>query len=636
MKSGEKSSKKEATIEEPTDVTGGFGLTMQCSILNRDVPDASSSEIGCIVSNDDGTKYTGSMTDLKASITAKGRTSSIEASPIMSDASSTISIGVNVPGLLPGDALSIAIDGFFDKKPAILTATLKGRFALICDDDFSLYVQVNSPASNLACTKEAPCAKINQAVALLPDIFNCQVTVYMAPDKYGNKTFKEQIVVQGKQPTRNGGLKFIGTDSSFNLPPAQPIVDTDPILHNGYTDNPTPAARFVSPTITIEPPDDLSPIYDPLSSIAGIGKVGRAAILIKSFGIQGAVVSLANMEINGKGDYKASVNYSGLFEIGILIESSRVAIQNFRISNMGNSAVTAQKSSDVQLTDLAIHNSNRGIYVLDTESYVQGSISILAEKDSNNQTKLIPDKPADMPHSMGLELERSNFRFKIGTNFKVQNMNYGIQANNSSTVSVSRIAWITLEGNLTGLMATNNSIFRWGNDPENNGQAEPALTIKNCSLDCISSVKYSTFWITNKPEDTKKLKINLESSSASANLIKSSNNSYTILEHAQNQWCGANPYAVKALSGGYFSVTGKSGDQVFKQGCNPTQKFANIGVRTNRVQNQSCPAGAVASADGLFCDSDFGTGLWGTQATNDADVILQRLDQEQDLKTLSF
>jgi hypothetical protein len=44
----------------------------------------------------------------------------------------------------------------------------------------------------------------------------------------------------------------------------------------------------------------------------------------------------------------------------------------------------------------------------------------------------------------------------------------------------------------------------------------------------------------------------------------------------------------------------------------------------------------VASADGLFCDSDFGTGLWGAQATNDANVILQRLDQEQDIKTLSF
>jgi hypothetical protein len=45
--------------------------------------------------------------------------------------------------------LSIAINGVFDKKPAALTATLKGRFAVICHDEMDLYVQAHVSAGNL-------------------------------------------------------------------------------------------------------------------------------------------------------------------------------------------------------------------------------------------------------------------------------------------------------------------------------------------------------------------------------------------------------------------------------------------------------------------------------------------------------
>jgi hypothetical protein len=84
--------KEEGVTEQPTEVSGGFGLTMQCSVMNREVIGANSSEIGCIVNDESGAKFTGEMKDLSASISAKGRSSQIIANPQPASGATPLSV----------------------------------------------------------------------------------------------------------------------------------------------------------------------------------------------------------------------------------------------------------------------------------------------------------------------------------------------------------------------------------------------------------------------------------------------------------------------------------------------------------------------------------------------------------------
>jgi hypothetical protein len=250
------SSKKESVTEQPTEVSGGFGLTMQCSVMNREVPQATSSEIGCIVNNDDGSKFSGDMTDLNASISAKGYERPIIASPKLESGSSPINVSLKIDGLPPGDAESIDLSGKFDNKPATLAATLKGRFALICDEDVTYYVRAEAPTTNLACTEQAPCREISQAVALLPDIFNCAVTIKVA----AGRTYTEQVKISGKQVTDKGSLAIIG------------VTFDGKVFGNAIT-APTSDADYA----LIVPPTNLKATADPISLMP----IDRPAISIR-------------------------------------------------------------------------------------------------------------------------------------------------------------------------------------------------------------------------------------------------------------------------------------------------------------------------------------------------------------------
>jgi len=475
VKPTEKASKKEGTTEQPTEVAGGFGLTMQCSILNREVANATSSEIGCVVSNDDGTKYTGSMTGLKASITAKGQTTAIKASPILSDASSTISVGVNVPGLKPGDALSIAINGVFDKKPATLTATLKGRFAVICDDDVEYFVQANAPAENLACTEKAPCAKISQAVALLPDVYNCAVTVKIAAGIY-----YDQIKIAGSQQTPAGSLTFLGTSEDFK-------------------ERPVPERP-----VSIYPSLNLQPTIDPITG----GLIGaRSAIEITSFGRNSSLLTLKNIKIIGFSSPSLPVSAltTGVFGNGITIETSQVAIKNLELKDFPTIAIQSTHSSRILVEDTAISNSAQGILAANTEKLIlASSVTIVGnQKIGNEQVKPI------IKATSGISLIGSRLRTiqNLTTHMKVPILEINgmtdsaISLENGSDTVIADYSRFYLNNNNIGISLTENSTWNWTpaplktkvNDP-NDGL--PILSITNCIKACVT-IDNSDFNLSN-------------------------------------------------------------------------------------------------------------------------------------------
>jgi hypothetical protein len=709
----EKSSKKEATTEQPTEVSGGFGLTMQCSVLNREVEGATSSEIGCVVSNDDGTKYTGSMKNLKASITAKGQTSAIQATPIMTEASSSMSVGVNVPGLKPGDALSIAINGLFDEKPATLSSTLKGRFAVICDEDMNLYVQVNAPASNLACTREAPCAKISQAVALLPDVFNCKVNVYLAPSDDGQRTFREQINIQEKQTAPGSALNFIGTDKNFigdTLDVDQPgyptmrcrelngevegdtsseigcvvstkngvlydtglmkdlkasitikvkdddkptVIEALPILTDGSSlmsllvnlpklkpgdvllsisitgfldeKKATLSANLPPPRILLEPPADLAAKQDPLQQ--GGSHVQRAGINVTSFGNLSAVITFANIEINGKSEYTSlgSLFKPAFFELGMSIDTARVSLQNISVHNTSGPGIRITNSSAVAVVDSKVNNALRGISVENSSLYIRGFLTIDAKKilPTTPNESLLEKNP--MTPEIGISASDSALRFQSGTEFKTEGVEISIKLVSSDAL-VSKTVWMQLKNNNYGIRVHNNSSFKWDGDLSSIGMSEPKISIKDCKISCIYADN-SIFLLDDDAGSTKRKKLELTSTTTSTSLIMLVNSAELTLNRTQNTWCNAGLFAIVATDYAKFRYLRKDSNPEAFANCTSTteHKFHNFGW-IEPANGNSCPLGTFHKDN--LCYAQFGFGYLGldnavpiyTSIGTDADI----------------
>ena len=611
----EKSSEKEATTEQPTEVSGGFGLTMQCSVLNREVEGATASEIGCVVSNDDGTKYTGSMKDLKASITSKGQTTPIQATPILGGSSNSMSVGVNVPGLKPSDALSIAIHGLFDDKPATLSSTLKGRFAVICDEDMKLYVQVNAPPSNLACTKEAPCAKISQAVALLPDVFNCKVDVYLAPSTDGKfKTFYDQIVIQGKQTAAGGALRFIGTDERF-VGDVAPSPDPVKVAAN---EGPLDRATTLPPRVILEPAKDLPSQDEPLKS--NTERLSRRAIDVRSFGNQSAIITFANIEINGKSKYKAitSSDKPGFFEEGVVIETSRALLSNLSVRNISKEAVQITNSSEAQLSDVQIKNSQIGISAEYSSCYIQNGIFIDADQvpPTNNLVPGDGEVLNLLEPQYGISLNYADLRVMLGTYLKVNDLPYAINLDNSSVITMSRIVWVELKNNEFGISANKNSHFNWTTKLLETDLSEPYLSITDCQKFCIVTAN-SNLRLSDPADATKRKLLKLKSKT-DANLIYATENAKLTLDHIQNRWCNAGGSAIMVTNNARFDYKRKNSDKEAFATCANTNGsiFQNY---ENKFQptSSSCEPGSFLKSN--YCFDRVG---YGYIFTDNADPLL--------------
>lgn len=480
------------TIDPPVELSGGLGLTMQCSVMNREVPGATTSEIGCIVSNDDGSKFSGDMKDLKASINAKGLAQPIVATPQPVSGNSPISVSLRVDNLLPADAESIDLTGKFNDKPATLAATLKGRFALICDEDTTYYVRSEAPSTNLACTEQSPCSKISQAVALLPDVFNCGVTIKVAAGLHLGQPRKylEQVKISGKQITDKGSLKIIGVAVSGNL-------------FGSASPSPSSDADYA----WIEPPTNLLAARDPISS----RQLDREAISIRSFGTSVANVTISNIAIDGKepatlANQNDPINFTqSRFESAIQADTSFIIVKNVKIQNLRSTAVKSLNSSRVHLQSTTIKASLAGVEAVDSfELSMAGNLNIQGPGGSGAD-----DEPPfySQVNSFGIKTIRTVFKtISSGTEFAnlvVTGVRTGLWIN-QATVDLAQKSSLTVESVHTGLKLKDNAHWEWEPNllpiPASGPLLQPKLELIKCAHTCID-LDNSNFTMTTEISD---------------------------------------------------------------------------------------------------------------------------------------
>lgn len=326
-----KNKAEERRAEQPTEVSGGFGLTMECRVLNKDsgndadtVAAASQqSRIGCLVFNDDGSRFKGQITEAKTDVTAKDGTMFSVDRVSIGSGPGEYSFVADVPFLKPSDASSLKITAKFDGRLEKLMAGMS-RDAQVCENDVTYYVrhQSENPAyeKNIMCTKDAPCSQIMKAIDLIPNLVDCKITIDVGPGTYEKSDSKIWLT---KSEVITGGRILIRghLDEYKNL---KTIIKTD-------------GAQWVR-TIDLSgskliAEDDLT--FDSLRIDCGDPRhIGPNII--------GSSVKISNLEIN---DCLSGIK---------AVRDSRVSLSAISISNPVNSGIEIASSTAIGVGDLTI------------------------------------------------------------------------------------------------------------------------------------------------------------------------------------------------------------------------------------------------------------------------------------------
>ena len=498
-------SKKEATTEQPTEqpteVAGGFGLTMQCSLVNRDVPNATSSQIACLVNNDDGTRYTGSMQNLKARVHSKSANSGVDATPVVNSSNSASSISVVVNDVKPQDATSIEISGSFDNKQEKLSSSLLSRFALVCDEDLNLSVDSRASADNLYCTAEHPCATISQAIALLQETINCNVKISVGSGRY-----RESLTIRNVSIMRGHKLLITGPDF---------------VLSDG-------------PSVDLDPPNDCGTAEQ------------CAGIHISGVESSAATVEISNISVNGNRFSSCRTkNTQNVFSNGALVTgASTIVLNNLWIENT-DVGIYANMNSKVTFSG-RIANSSAGISATNSSIYAKDSVKI----------NPIPENAvgcSQLGNGNGIDLNASQLSV-IGELF-IGKSSSAIALDRSSTLSMSDAGFnlLSISNPLYGISLSSGSSVvgiqsrdvRKGRGPNNTDPPEPKLQITDCGRYCIlmSGRSYLNLGASDQTSDRNFFTLELrgglspDPAPATGSLIYESDYSSAYLDFIKNIWC---------------------------------------------------------------------------------------------------
>ncbi len=399
---GKKTESRQA--EQPSEVAGGFGLTMQCSVLNRNAADSASSSVGCLVFNDDGTPYGGSITNTSAEfVTTSGKV--IKSAQIITGPNAAnYSILVEASDLKPSETATIRVSATFDGRSFILVSSLK-EFATICTQDMNLFVDSAAPATNRACTSSEKCRTMTQALAMIPDIITCKITIDVAKGVY-----QESINLTEKSVRKDGVLKIQGV-------PKRDGGGYDTILTNDVSSS------------------------DSLSRIRGFVLAGFSTE--SKFG----ALHLANLKLEGR---PSSVADDPPIT-AIQAHSSAVLLENVEISNYSQ-GISSPSASVVRLKNVTIKGAKVGfsardliIFSLSEDIVLSGldktdassrGIFIDGCRDFQSSHRGIPLKSLtiDNFHS-AIFLADTSVNFKGGETVTINNVHKGITLFEGSTIS---------------------------------------------------------------------------------------------------------------------------------------------------------------------------------------------------------
>jgi formylglycine-generating enzyme required for sulfatase activity len=542
-------------------------------------------------------------------VTARNSSDKIQITPSQATNDSPVSLIVSVPGVKPDDSLSIQVEGKFDDAPAILSASLLGPFALTCSRDVNYWVESGAPdATNLTCSEQKPCRTIGQAIALIPDIINCNLTINVKPG-----TYEEALTIASREIRPNKTIRIRGVEGGA------PIIKAPADL----------------PKAT---PDEIT------ASFADKGL--RTAVQINSILAKNAFIEFENIEIHGGAElefpieatgsteaktmYQVSQDKPGKFETGIYASTSSVKLTNVKLTGLSHVALLLDQSSRLVISSpdtrpaLEINKSRVGLRAQDVDRIFFG-----------DETKIIGN--GDIQDGAGVDLARvTNVRFLDESSLTIKDLAYGLIADKSLIIPTVQLnsdtpktARIEIENVFTGLRLVNNSEFLW--QPSLSETKTSELRIKNCYHSCIhanNSILNLSSEVVDPVSTTKKrLVLELDSRTTGEDrysnrphfgLLLAENRSQISFSHLENRWCNIGNNATWSFRekgdfpySGFYAMTIKGdsildhtryndNDREIMNDCEDSYQTASQYIRlfdeyanpNNSTSEGSCPYGA--------------------------------------------
>jgi len=574
-------SKREGVTEQPTEVSGGFGLTMECTVLNKNVENAPSTQIGCVVNNDDGTKFTGKMEKLKAKVAGKAGKGQFESAPVIMPSDSSISVSVIIPGLSPDDAASIRVEGYFDSVYEKLSAGLYDNFSTVCYDDVTYWVDAKASDDEASCTKDKPCKTISKAVAILPDVIACKAIIEIAPGEY-----PEQVKLENKS------IRGIGSSLEIR---GDPLRISDSLLVKIVPPPNDPSYDNCAASLSYETEEEsgcrfafsIQNFIGPDESTSGGSFKG---LKISNLTIEGGF--LPDELPNHSDPLKNPLKLRKRFDVGIFTKYSLVYLSNLNFKGFPVAALSASTSPFVFLENIRVTESRaayvaRNIDKLKLTGFISGTGHTLGGQRgfSVKDTDILIDNAEIIMNSFvnGVLLHSSSLsRTSSGAKI-VESPSPGVNA----PIFNFKMA---LSNNDHGLSLLSNSNFNVQTSPLNKIGA--SINIEGCKLSCLRVRTGSSFSFVNK-EAINDFNLILKSSLPSKD---SPNNQLIFIEDAalvwirfvSNDWCSQSQGAIRMSNASRFFLDRIMETTSAFSTCNKTQWVLNY--QDIDVKSQ-CPFG---------------------------------------------
>jgi len=447
-----KHSSASASVPQPAgqlaDNAVGYGLYMLCSVINASDPKTVSSEIGCTIFNNDGSGFVGTTAGLAANVAVVGQAATFAGQPAPTPAASGYSIIVTA-AVPPASAKLIQISGTFAGQQYTLQAPLTAS-ALKCASPLEIrdfYVSTSASASQVLCTKDAPCGHIGQAVTLIPDIITCQISIHIA-----SGTYTEKIDITDRSFANTGSLTFSGETQSYTVD-ANTYATIRPSSTLIQTPNPIKVGQFL-PNAAV--------------AVAALNPAGGAAVYFKNLIIDGGVATGQAGTLNTATLLPSTI--APVFDTGFSVQSSAVILSNVQLRNLNGTAITATNGSSLVITDgLSISNVSDGLEAFqDYALELGGKITIDSSFASVAPCTLASGATPCISH--GLWTDHTPVHLRTNASLSISSFGYGMLLEDATAVTADDPITLSLSSNVYGMQLNGST---WATTKDSSANLHP-------------------------------------------------------------------------------------------------------------------------------------------------------------------
>lgn len=336
--------------KQPNNIAGDLNLHgLQCDVTNHDDSNAQVTIIGCIVKNENGTKYTGDVSNVLADIYIQGIDKPVGGQVTVLSKEQQYSLSIIANNAKPSLAVSVKVNALVGGESEQWLVTFPFGVVKATLADMDLYVKASAANAGPLCLKDAPCTTITKALTFVPTEIGHKVTIHVAADSYAESLLLSGKIISADQAQ----LVIVGEDSNFAASPSK-FFELKP---------PTTANAGVSVSSISDYNSDLAGVakFQIRNAVINRGSTSTATGASIAYGVyaRSSDVLLSNVQVIGGWDiavgasfstqmFLKDVSASGFYDAGIdAFASAQIYLQNNITLNGGSTGIRSEQQAQL-------------------------------------------------------------------------------------------------------------------------------------------------------------------------------------------------------------------------------------------------------------------------------------------------